>query len=257
MKYLKSGLVAVLLTLGLGAQAEMTTKEAADLLSPSVFSFATTRSGDAFCTATKIGPKEYLTALHCAMSLETHWRLESVEGEYAFIRSVTASVGEKSGRGKLREDWAVLNATAENEAPALPLGCSDPHYVGESVAYMGFPQGLVRAFGRGYVSTMKGTRNNADIFVDLPAAPGASGSAVISLDNGHIMGVLTEGVLNTRTTEFYMIGLESIEHLDQCEDWAERMKYWEEVTIGGDDEPVEVLNPEQPTKVIPDVGDAS
>ena len=210
------------------ATAAMTPAEAAAHLAPSVFSFGTTRG--TFCTATKIAPKQYLTALHCATSLATNWRLESESGEYVFIRSVLASVGEKNGGGKVREDWAILIASSENNAPSLMLGCGDPHYVGEPVAYLGFPSTLERAFGVGYISTMRpGERNNADIFVDLPVAPGASGSAVISLDNGYILGVLTEGVLSRRTSEFYMVGVESIESVDQCEDWSKTMKHWDEL----------------------------
>lgn len=224
-KRLTTALMAAALLATSAVQADtLTVPEAAKLLSPSVFSFGTNR--DTFCTATKIGPREYLTALHCAYDLETNWRLESVDGEYAFIRSVLASVSEKTD--ERREDWAILIASSENDAPAMMLGCGDPHWVGEPVAYMGFPEGLERAFGAGYISTMKkGSRNNADIFVDLPVAPGASGAAVISLTNGYIMGVLTEGVLNTRTTEFYMTGVETIESTDQCEDWASSMKIWD------------------------------
>ena len=232
------------------ATAAMTPAEAAAHLAPSVFSFGTTRG--TFCTATKIAPKQYLTALHCATSLATNWRLESESGEYVFIRSVLASVGEKNGGGKVREDWAILIASSENDAPSLMLGCGDPHYVGEPVAYLGFPSTLERAFGVGYISTMRpGERNNADIFVDLPVAPGASGSAIISLDNGHILGVLTEGVLSRRTREFYMVGVESIESVDQCEDWKGVMKQWETIL----DDPFFIPGAEPDRIQAPDVVD--
>jgi hypothetical protein len=231
--WIKTGVLGIL-AFGLGGivaqvnAAELTTSEAARLLNPSVFSFGTT-SGS-FCTATKIGPTQYLTALHCAKSLDMSWRLESSTGEYVFVRSVLASVSEKSGGGKWREDWAILNGTSLNKAPSLPLGCGDTLHVGEPVAYLGFPEGLTRAFGKGYISTLEeGSRNNADFFIDLPVAPGASGSAVISLETGHIIGVLTEGVLTRRTTEFYMTGVESIEHVDTCKDWSQTMKEWEAV----------------------------
>lgn len=209
------------------ADGAKTPSEMAALLNPSVFAFGVTGRSHSFCTATKIAPRQYLTAKHCAVSADVDFRLESSTGEYAFIRSVVVAASEKRGEGKVEEDWAILNATSDNAAPALPLGCGDTHRVGEPVSYMGFPEGLERAFGMGYISTMKGYVNNSDIFVDLPAAPGASGSAVVSAETGHIIGVLTEGVYNTRTREFYMIGLENIEHVDQCEDWAQRMKFWE------------------------------
>jgi hypothetical protein len=93
---------------------------------------------------------------------------------------------------------------------------------------MGFPESMDRAFGKGYISTLEqGEQNNADFFIDVPVAPGASGSAIISLETGHIIGVLTEGVVNTRTREFYLTGVESIEHLDACEEWARRIRFWE------------------------------
>lgn len=240
--------IAILMTVGLSGPtlaAELTTSEAAKLLNPSVFSFGTTRG--TFCTATKIGPKQYLTALHCALSMATNWRLESSEGEYVFIRSALASVAEKRGGGKFREDWAILNGTSLNAAPSLELGCGNPLRVGEPVAYMGFPESLTRAFGRGYISTLEaGSNNNADFFVDLPVAPGASGAAVISLETGHIIGVLTEGVLTRRTTEFYMTGVESIEHVDACKDWADTMKGWEALL---EDDPEYIIEEEVPTAV--------
>ena len=223
--------LGLLLAVSTAKAAEpLTVQEAAALLGPSVFSFGTTGSDFTFCTATKIAPRQYLTALHCAQNLKTNYRLESEQGEYAFIRSVIASVTEKKGPGKDQEDWAILVATGDNDAPSLPLGCGDLHYIGEPIAYTGFPEGLIRAFAAGYISTFKGTANNADFFVDAPVAPGASGASIISLDTGHIIGVVTEGVVNTRTREFYLTGIESVEHVDQCKDWAERMKHWESIS---------------------------
>ena len=246
-KFLLGLLASILMTSAAMAEPKYTPAEAAQLLNQSVFGFGTIGSNHKFCTAAKIGPREYLTAAHCAFGLHTGWRLESSTGVYAFIRSATVATSIKGYKGF--EDWAILHASADNEAPALSLGCGEPHYVGEPVAYMGFPEGLERAFGVGYVSTFKSTgRNNANVFVDLPAAPGASGSPVISLDTGLIMGVLTEGVLSSRTREFYMIGLEGIDAVDQCEDWNQRMKHLNDLDTGDNFYPA--LEDEETSEIV-------
>jgi hypothetical protein len=227
----------------------LTPQEAAAKLRASVFSFGDTRGLHGFCSAAKIGPLQYLTARHC-VGFDNDYRLVGTDGTYVFLRSMVVPLEEKRGAGKFAEDWAILSATAENDAPALSLACGEPVTVGDPVAYMGYPEGLQEAFGVGYVSTKKGYRNNADIFVDLPAAPGASGASVISLKSGHIMGVLTEGVFNTRTREFYMIGLESVEHLDACEDWAKRMKHWENI----EEETFHIIQEQDKPRFVPTPG---
>lgn len=220
---------ALLLTTAVSA-ADLTTSEAAKLLTDTTYWFGTTGSKGGFCTASKIGPSQYITARHCAEGLSNDFRLISPKGNYVFIRSVLVSTSDKQD-GKRWEDWAILNSSRASDAPSLFLACSEPVTVGMGVAALGYPEGLSKAFVTGYVSTMeKGrARNQASFFADLPLAPGASGAPLISMTNGHLIGVVTEGVFNTRTTEFYMAGIESIESTDICEDWARRMKHYDEM----------------------------
>lgn len=207
--------------------AEKTPAQVAASINPAVFEM------EMGCTATKIGPLHYLTALHCAARLDVNMKLISMEGEYVFIRSILASTGEKSrveGRRR-REDWAILVAATTSKAPWLPLGCGEKPYLGQQVAYIGFPQDIERQFGMGYVAATGPARSNgSDFFIDVPGAPGSSGSAIVSLDSGNIIGVLTEGVMNTRTTEFFLVGVETIESLDVCEDWDRELRFYSDET---------------------------
>jgi hypothetical protein len=157
--------------------AQKTQAQVAASINPSVYHFGEKRGG--YCTATKIGPREYLTARHCAERLSTDYRLYGPKNELVFVRSVLVSTGEKSranGRYR-REDWAILVASVPSKAPSLTLGCGEKPYLGMPVAYIGFPEAIERMFGMGYVAgTTPAPTNHADFFIDVPVAPGASAS---------------------------------------------------------------------------------
>ena len=168
------------------------------------------------CTATKIGDSMWLTAGHCA---STSAKIETAN-TYLYPRSMTIATQDKT-EGARKEDWAIINTAGEDEqVPALPLGCNDAVYPGLPVAYLGYPAGADWAVIMGFVSTMRkvrGGRNNADWVLDLPVAGGASGSAIVSMETGNIIAVLTEGVYSQRTG-FFMAAAESVRNLDWCED---------------------------------------
>jgi S1-C subfamily serine protease len=175
------------------------------------------------CTATKIGARMWLTAGHC---INADSRVETLNG-YLYPRSITVALQDKDGNRK--EDWAIVNTSTEDRTiPTLPLGCNDTIYPGMPVAYLGYPGQTDRAFIMGYVSTMRQVRNygrnNADWVLDLPVAGGASGAAVVSMDTGNIVGIVTEGVAAPRTG-FFMAAAESVKNLDWCEDENARMKH--------------------------------
>lgn len=224
------------------AAESLTSTEAARLLTDTTYWFGSSSTGsEGFCTASKISPGMYITARHCAESLRNDFRLSSSREGYfsdVFIRSVLVSTSDKED-GSRWEDWAVLNGAhpeEDDDGKSLEVGCGDRVYVGMPVASMGYPEGLRKAYVQGYVSTMeKGTdRNDASFFVDIPVAPGSSGAPLISLETGHLIGIITEGVINHRTTEFYMTGVESIESTDSCKDWARSMKHWEDLETDHD-----------------------
>jgi hypothetical protein len=178
------------------------------------------------CTATKIGSRMWLTAGHC---IHANTRVETLNG-YLYPRSITVALQDKNGNRE--EDWAIVNTSTEDRSiPTLHLGCNDTIYPGMPVAYLGFPGHTDRAFIMGYVSTMRqvrnGGRNNADWVLDLPVAGGASGAAVVSMDTGNIVAIVTEGVTAPRTG-FFMAAAESVKNLDWCEDFNARLQHQED-----------------------------
>ncbi len=210
--------VALLTAPAQGAPLALVTR-AAELLSASVVRM--TVGGSNLCSASKIGPATFLTAAHCARGLRDNYRIERSGSRwgYQFIKSITITVSEKKN-GRRSEDWAVLHASTEDEEiTALELACSEEIYLGMPVAYAGFPAEVDFAFGIGYVASVNRVdnsgRNDADFVVDLQAAPGASGSPVISLVSGKIIGILTEGVFSGRVP--FLVGIESIKGLDLCD----------------------------------------
>ncbi len=219
---MKKFFVTLIMSLALlsSAHAQMNPKEAASLLEKSVVALQKTWS-DPFCTGFKIERKVFLTAGHCTQTVDSNTRLTSkYSDKYQFIRSVLIATQEKRS-GDREEDWAILNTVDENEELSpLVLGCDEKVYLGMPVAYAGYPSPMDFAFGIGTVMSLNKVsdkRHDLDFVVDVQAAPGASGSPIISLDTGHVIGILTEGVSAFRAGAFG-IGIEHIANLDICED---------------------------------------
>ncbi len=220
---MKKFFVTLIMSLALlsSAHAEMTPKEAAVHLEKSVVALKKSW-GDPFCTGFKIDVKTYLTANHCARSIDSNTRLVSnFSNDYLYVRSVIRTTQEKNS-GNRDEDWAILNTSTENEElSSLVLGCDEEVYLGMPIAYAGYPAPMDFAFGIGTVMSLNkvsNSRNDLDFIVDVQAAPGASGSPIISLDTGNVIGVLTEGVSSSRRGAFG-VGIEHIANLDICEDY--------------------------------------
>lgn len=191
------------------AHAELTPREAAAILTASVVEV---NNG---CTASKVGPHQYMTARHCVQSsMKIESRLHTM-----WPRSVLMA-WQKKEDGKRKEDWAIVNTSTDtDDVASLTLGCTEEVYLGMPVAYAGYPVPTKFAFGMGHVTSilpMDNRNNNLDYAMDVAAAPGASGSPVISMDTGHVIGILTEGVSNRRIGAF-MVGMEAISNLDICD----------------------------------------
>jgi len=191
--------------------APLTTKQAGDTLSGSVVEFLS--GSRRVCTAFKISSRQFMTAKHCVTQVNREYKID-FNNRMSFVRSILVS-------GVDKEDWAVANvATSNDKIKSLSLGCNDELYLGMPVAYAGYPSPLELTMGLGAVTSVtpvKPSRSNADFMIDVAAAPGASGSPVISLDTGNVIGILTEGIRN-RKTGFFMVGIESIKSTAQCDD---------------------------------------
>lgn len=211
-------LFATLLTIGMGIPpyanaAELTPKEAATKLGESVV--AIVQGSDTICSASKIGSHQYLTAGHC---VDSEFHIYTQNKKSLYFKSVIETLQKKDA--KRNEDWAILNTVEDDDAvKPLTLACKEEIYLGQGVAYAGYPDPTQYAFGTGHVVTIKPTThtpNNMDIGMDVAAAPGASGSAVISMDTGEVVGILTEGIPGERVG-FWLVGFESIKNLDLCD----------------------------------------
>ena len=181
----------------------LTVKEAAVLLEPSVVELRRGKGKLPFCTATKIGEGSYLTALHCVRGLATDMKVVSpghddnpVVGAYAPLVSKKLENQNKQAR----QDWAVLYTEKVNdEIPSVPLACGEEVYMGQPIAYMGYGVPLNLGFFAGHVVSVNSSTRafrgaNFDFAVSTLVSGGASGSALLSLDTGKIIGVVTEFV---------------------------------------------------------------
>ena len=199
------------------AQEPLTARQVAETLGNTAV--AVTYQGSTICTAARIGPSQFLTAKHCLVDGQA---IELPNGRRLKVKSALVAQEIKdsvAGRAGRDEDWAIIN-TVEDEPTVqiLVLACGEEPYLGQEVAYAGFPHPTQYALGLGRVTSIKPVlerANNLDYVMDVAAAPGASGSPVISLDTGAVIGILTEGVFSRFGP--FMVGFESIQNLDACE----------------------------------------
>lgn len=216
---------AAMALLSFTATADFTSAEMAEHLNKSTGELLSPRGGP-MCTATKIAPRQWLTAGHC---IAYDVKIETANGDYLFPQSWTVGVSKK-GDNIRREDWAIINTTTEaKDVPALELACGEDIYAGQKVAYVGFPYSVERGYFEGYITSVrKSTKpwNNADWIIDIRAAGGASGAALVDMKSGQVLGVLTEGVTSPRNP-FYLTAAESVQNVDSCKDWNRKMHHWE------------------------------
>ena len=212
--YIYGAIVGILIGLALIAapahSAPLTAKQAGDALSSSVVEFL--RDSNRICTAFKVGDRQFTTAKHCASLANSEYKV-SFNNHMSFARSILLSVVDK-------EDWAVVSMTTTNDKiSSLPLGCNEELYLGMPVAYAGYPAPLKFTMGLGSVVSVlpvKSIRSKADFMIDVAAAPGASGSPIISLDTGNVVGILTELIRNPKSG-FFIVGIESIKSTYMCD----------------------------------------
>jgi len=197
----------------------LTAHEAFEVLDKSVVEF-TKYPGKTMCTATAIAPRTFLTAGHCIKG-EATFIVDQYGNEFK-VSSVTVGVGMKEDYPGLQKDWAIVHT--DLYVPGISyvaIGCDETLYVGMPVAYLGYPYPLNRHLGVGIISSIIEpdiiTSNTA--MASFNASSGASGSAVISLDTGNIIAILTT-ILTPPPGILLATGLEPISETDYCRDIA-------------------------------------
>lgn len=124
-----------------------------------------------------------------------------------------------------RLDLAIIKL--EQDAPkfSASLDIGQTIQLGEEVAILGFPFGakmsddvsqMSVSFTRGYVSSWQTKDDKKRVLLDVAAKAGNSGSPVISLESGKVVGVLSgsiRGGVNNMEEVNYMIPLFYVEEL--------------------------------------------
>lgn len=196
------------------AASALTVKEAAEKLGNASAAVIQSSGGQAVCSAAKIGERQFLTARHC---VDMNIKLRTKSGQILEVDSALVTLQNKS-QGR-KEDWAILNTHQDDvSATALTLGCKTSIELGMDVAYAGYPDPTKYALGLGRITTQGpiwDKRNSLDWGMDVHAAPGASGSPVIDVATGTVIGVLVEAIFADRAG-VYMIGFEDIKNTDMC-----------------------------------------
>lgn len=176
--------------------------------------------GDNTCTVSKIAAKTFLTASHCVKgTLYKPVFTVSYQGtdEWPESRKITSiTVGTEEF-----DDWAVLKTDVDlPDMDALPVNCAYEPEVGDLVTTVGYPAVMGKSFHRGYVSSLEETsqgKNVANFYLDIKAAPGASGSPI--LKDGAVVGILSLGIVPNRFG-LLATGIHSVD--DACGSYAAR-----------------------------------
>jgi V8-like Glu-specific endopeptidase len=156
---------------------------------------------DAFiCTVSKVGEKKFLTAGHCVIDSSSMLYSVKFNGKSTAVSHYTVGVKERPGTQGNRfvdtEDWAILYTEEDVNVGTLTLDCKAKPYVGEKIYTIGFPYPANKSYFEGYISSQEPLRivGGGTYWADITAAPGSSGSAIISRDTNQITGILVTGV---------------------------------------------------------------
>lgn len=191
------------------ANAEMKKAEAYALLDGAIVEL---KKGTTFqCTAARVDMgtvfNPFLTARHCITRIPQDYRLDPGYG-YFDVNMVALPT-------EFDDDWAVvftMDDVEEDTPNALKLACNEEVYPGMPIAYAGYPYPFGRTFFSGEVVSvedMKFKFPKSDIIISQSAHGGASGSPVISMDTGHVIGVLIEGIGN-------FVGIQEVKGTPLC-----------------------------------------
>jgi hypothetical protein len=192
--------------------APLSPKEAAGILVPSLAHLS--RDKNDRCTAFKVAPAAYLTAGHC---VETN-----VSRDFLRVGSRRLFIRRYIKPSDPKDDWTIIK-TGYNDPSlrAINVGCDEKIYLGMPVAYAGYPSPLDLTMVMGRVISILPTRgewSRSDFVLDTPGNRGVSGSPVISLNTGNVIGIVIEG-LGDRTHR-YAMGVNSIKNTSLCREVA-------------------------------------
>lgn len=174
------------------------------------------------CTTWKLGPRQWVTARHCVISLDHAYSITAGLNTL-YVRSILVS-GEKAKGKDHIEDWAILNVNQDSpDVPILEVACAHAPEIGEAVAYAGYPalgkdQELI--FAIGYITGISSLRDHPWTFsANFAVGGGASGSPVVNNETGKVIGIVTKALyLQDGNT---LAGIEAAKGFDRCEDLAD------------------------------------
>jgi hypothetical protein len=208
---------ALFLTTSAAMADPLSIKEAFTSLDESVLKME--HRGDKVCSASKIGPRSFLTARHCVVDLAAIMpnkeRTVRLQRSKTWLTVLPASVEVGMLKG---EDWAVFHTYSDTpDIPMLQLGCGEEVELGDRMVTAGYPTIFNKVIVTGLVASVEEIDHylkdevGSEFWVDFPSGGGASGSPVISLKTGKITGILVEGVRTPALT-----GIESVDVLSIC-----------------------------------------
>ena len=100
-------------------------------------------------------------------------------------------------------DLAIIKIESNNRF-STQLGIEEDLLLGNEIAILGFPFGAMMAddvtkmsvsFTRGYISSVQNKNGLKRTLLDVSAKAGNSGSPVISLESGMVIGVLSGSII--------------------------------------------------------------
>ncbi len=190
--------------------AGLSPRMAVGVLTPSLVHVV--RNGRDICTAFKVAPATYLTARHCTTK-DVSRDLLRVGSRYRFVEQYITPDDPK-------DDWAVIKTGYNNpRLLALGVGCNEEVYLGMPVAYAGYPEPLGLTMVMGHIILIEPTpkipSRNSEYVMDNTTNKGASGSPVISLRTGNVIGILIQ-LIGTRSFPRYATGIKSIKSTLLC-----------------------------------------
>lgn len=118
-------------------------------------------------------------------------------------------------------DLAVILLEGGNHYSTL-LGMTEKYFIGDEIIILGYPFGsrvsddvmeMSVSFTRGYISSSQVKNGRKQTLLDISAKAGNSGSPVISISTGAVIGVLSGSILggnNNREEVNYMIPISSL-----------------------------------------------